>query len=162
VGRPYARALGGLVAFAVLASACDVITSVATTGADFGGATADAHCDRRIVADGGRPSSFCQEIVGTLAASQFSDDCRLKLLATPGPGLCPREQVIAGCKLLKKNDDDSLVWDWYYDLSSADGGDGGRVDAAAFEPPTPRNALEVSRACADRARYEDGAELVRP
>lgn len=161
MGRPYARALGGLAALAALACACDVITDVATTGADFGGATADAHCDRRLVTDGGRPSSFCQEIVGTLAATQFSDDCRGKLLATPGPGRCPRERVIAGCKLDKKNRDDSLVWDWYYDVSPADGGDGGRLDAG-FEPPTPRDTLDVSRTCADRQRYEDGAELVLP
>jgi hypothetical protein len=147
--------LGGLAVLAALASACDVITGVATTGADFGGATADAHCDRRFVTDGGRPSSFCQEIAGTVAATQFADDCRLKLLATPGPGLCPRERVIAGCKLDKKNRDDSLVWDWYYDVSG-DAGDGG------FEPPTPRDTIDVSRTCADRLRYEDGAELVLP
>lgn len=155
------QALGAVAAFAALASACDAITSVATTGADFGGATADAHCDRRVVTDGGRPSSFCQEVVGTLAATQFSDDCRDKLLATPGPGRCPRERIIAGCKLEKKNRDDSLVWDWYYDVSATDGGDGG-VSADAFEPPTPRDIPEVGRTCANRARYEDGAELVLP
>lgn len=161
VRRLFAHPMAGLAALAALAlaSACDVITSVATSGADFGGATADAHCDRRFVSDGGRPSSFCQEIVGTLAATQFSDDCRDKLLATPGPGLCPRERILAGCKLDKKNRDDSLVWDWYYDVTgpTADGGDAGVV---TFEPPTPRDALEVGRTCADRARYEDGAELV--
>ena len=157
--RPYVLALGGLAALAAVASACDAITSVATTGADFGGATADAHCDRRFVTDGGKPSSFCQEIVGTLAATQFSDDCRGKLLATPGPGLCPRERIIAGCKLDKKNRDDSLVWDWYYDVTDTDGGDAG---ATVFEPPTPRDTLDVSRTCADRVRYEDGAELVQP
>lgn len=158
--RHRARVWGGIAAVAAFVCACDAITSVATTGADFGGATADAHCDRRYVTDGGRPSSFCQEIVGTLAASQFSDDCRLKLLATPAPGLCPRQRVLAGCKLLKKNDDDSHVWDWYYDVSFA--GDAGFVRPDLFEPPTPRDAVEVSRTCADRLRYEDGAELVAP
>ena len=153
-----------MAAVAALVCACDVITSVATTGADFGGATADAHCDRRFVTDGGRPSSFCQEIVGTVAASQFSDDCRLKLEATPGPGLCPRERVLAGCKLQKKNDDDSHVWDWYYDVTRAAdaGADAAFVNPALFEPPTPRDSLDVSRTCADRLRYEDGAEYATP
>ena len=162
VTRPYTRALLGLAAAGALASACDAITSVATTGADFGGATADAHCDRRTVTDGGRPSSFCQEIVGTLAATQFADDCRLKLLATPGPGLCPRENVIAGCKLLKKNDDSSLVWDWYYDVTDTDAGDAGGVKPLVYEPPTPRDTSAVASTCADHARYPDGAELAHP
>jgi hypothetical protein len=149
-------------------AACDAITSVAVSGADFGGATADAHCDRRFVSDGGRSSSFCQEIVGTLAASQFADDCRSKHEATSGTGLCPRQRIIAGCKLDQKNSDNSLVWDWYYDVSDiiADAGsmrtlpDGG--SELLFEPPTPQTVTDVADACADRLRYEMGAELVQP
>src|SRR5215467_9109269 len=96
---------------------CDAIVSVAVSGSDFAGATADVHCDRRYVSQGGQPVAFCQEVVATLAASQFADDCRQKFEATPGSGLCSRDRIIAGCKLLKKNDDNSLVWDWYYDVS---------------------------------------------
>lgn len=145
--------------------ACGVITSVAVTGADFGGATADAHCDRRFVSDGGQASAFCQEVIATLAASQFADDCRSQHQATPGPGLCPRAGVIAGCKLGKKTDDKSVVKDWYYDVSGTlaeagalAGPDGGPT----FDPPVPTSVVGVTRTCADRARYEDGAELVTP
>jgi hypothetical protein len=148
-----------------LGVACDAVTSVAVQGADFGGATADAHCDRRLPLDGGQPSSFCQDVQNTLAASQFSDDCRLHLLATPGTGLCPREGIIAGCKLDKKNDDGSIVHDWYYDVSGllgAGGADAGADGGSPFADPVPRNVSEVAQVCADRTRYEDGAELAYP
>lgn len=145
----------GSLAFVIAGSACDAVTSVVVDGADFGGATADAHCDRREVQDGGRPSSFCQEIVGTLAASQFADDCRATHQAAAGTGLCPRVGIIAGCKLETKNQDGSEVWDWYYEVSGVDAG-------AAFSPPIPGSAAAVAQTCADRARYADGAELVYP
>lgn len=151
------RALASLLVLAAVVS-CDAITSVAVDGADFGGATANAHCDRRFVTDGGRPAAFCQEIVNTLAASQFGDDCRATHEATAGPGLCPREQIIAGCKLDKKNDDGSLVFDWYYDVSDG-GAEGG---PATFEPPVPTSPTDVARTCADRVRYQEGAELAVP
>jgi hypothetical protein len=147
------------------APACDAITSVVVTGADFGGATADVHCDRRDVADGGQASAFCQEVVATVAASQFSDDCRTKFRATPGAGLCPREQIIAGCKLDKKTDDGSKVWDWYYDVSDvlADAGPQGGPDGGpTFADPVPTEVTAVAAVCADRARYEEGAELAFP
>ena len=146
-------------------TACDAITSVAVAGADFGGATADAHCDRRYVTDGGQASAFCQEVTATLAASQFSDDCRGQHQATPGPGLCPRARVIAGCKLDKKTDDGSLVRDWYYDVSDllADAGANSGPDGApTFAEPVPRDGPGVGRTCLDRARYEEGAELIYP
>lgn len=157
----------------VLGVACDVVNSVAVQGADFGGATADAHCDRRLALDGGQPSSFCQDVQATVAASQFADDCRHHLLATPGTGLCPRAGIIAGCKLDKKNGDGSIVHDWYYAVPLADlVADGGAdVDADVdadpdaampFAPPVPQTVAEVAAVCADRTRYEDGAELAFP
>jgi hypothetical protein len=155
--------LGAALAAAV--AACDVITDIAVQGADFGGATADAHCDRRYALDGGQPQSFCQEIQGTVAASQFSDDCRGHLQSTPGTGLCPREHLIAGCKLDKKTGDNSIVRDWYYDISSIiaeAGADAGPDGGPTFLQPTPRTLADVAKACADPTRYEEGAELIQP
>jgi hypothetical protein len=149
----------------LLLVACDALTSIAVQGADFGGATADAHCDRRVTLDGGQPSAFCQDVQDTVAASQFSDDCRLHLGATPGTGLCPRAGIIAGCLLEQKNGDDSIVHDWYYDESAVlgDGGDEGGLDGEApFAPPAPQSITAVAQVCADRTRYPDGAELVFP
>jgi hypothetical protein len=146
-------------------TACDAIVSVAAQGADFGGTTADAHCDRRAVADGGQASAFCQEVVSTVAASQFSDDCRMKFAASPGPGLCPRAKVIAGCKLLAKNGDDSVVWDWYYDVSGVvaeAGAEAGPDGGPTFDPPVAATVSDVAAICADRTRYQDGAELALP
>jgi hypothetical protein len=152
-------------ALVVGALACDAITNVAVTGADFGGGTADAHCDRRFVTDGGQASAFCQEVIATLAASQFADDCRQKHQATAGPGLCPRARIIAGCKLDKPTDDHSTVKDWYYDVSdlvAEAGAEAGRDGGATFDDPVPTDVPGVARTCADRQRYEEGAELVQP
>src|SRR6185312_10648350 len=154
-----------LFGLATLVLACDAITSIAVDGADFGGATSDAHCDRRFVGDAGQPSAFCQEIVDTVAASQFADDCRTKFAATAGPGRCPRDRVIAGCALDKKDDDGSHVWDWYYDVSNLvpDGGPDASDDAASyFAMPIPHRVSDVASVCADPGRYEDGAELALP
>jgi hypothetical protein len=155
----------GAIGVVLLVGACDVVTEVAVTGADFGGATADAHCDRRFVGDGGQPSAFCQEVSATLAASQFADDCRNAHGAAAGPGLCPRDRVIAGCKIDKKTDDGSIVRDWYYDVSelAADASAEAGTDAGSrFEPPVPTDVSAVARTCADRTRYEEGAELIMP
>src|SRR3954471_2447476 len=84
---------------------CDTIGSVALEATDFAGAKADAHCDRRFVTEGGQPAAFCQEVVATVAAAEFADDCRAKHQATAGAGFCPRKKITAGCKLLKHNDD---------------------------------------------------------
>ncbi len=138
----------------ILAAGCDVVQDQAVQAADFAGAKADAHCDRRFVTAGGEPSAFCQEIVQTVAASEFADDCRAKHEATADTGLCPRAQIVAGCKLLKHTDDNSLVTDWYYDVSSLDGG-------LKFESRVS-GVSDVARMCADPKRYEDGAELVLP
>ena len=147
------------------ACGCDAVTSIVSSGADFGGTTADAHCDRRFVADGGQPSAFCQEIVATVAASQFADDCRNKFQATAAPGLCPREGIVAGCLLEEKHDDGSKVWDWYYDVAPelADAGPNAGPDGApTFDPPVPLDISAVGAVCADRTRYDQGAELAYP
>jgi hypothetical protein len=153
-------ALGLLVVVAVVANACNFVTSVAVQGADFGGASANAYCDRRYVSDGGTPSAFCQEIVGTLAASQFADDCRNNHQATTGPGLCPRPGIVAGCKLNENNSDGSQVWDWYYDVSSFP--DAGPDGAPYFAQPVATSVASVALVCADRSRYPQGAELTSP
>lgn len=169
-----ARTAGFLVvALAVSVIACNAITSVVVSGASFGGATADAYCDRRYVTLGGQRSAFCQEIVNTLAASQFADDCRTKHDATTGPGLCPRAQIIAGCKLLQVNEDNSVATDWYYDIASfyaeagleepeeggvETGDDGGPL----FAPPVAYDVTDVAALCADPTRYAAGAVLVFP
>jgi hypothetical protein len=163
VKSPRSRVVGVTVAAALgvlLVSACSVVTSIAVQGADFGGAAANAYCDRRYVTDGGTPSAFCQEVVGTLAASQFADDCRNNHQATTGPGLCPRPTIIAGCKLLDSHSDDSQVWDWYYDVASfpVDQPDG----AAYFAPPVASSVAAVGQLCADPTRYPLGAELAQP
>jgi hypothetical protein len=153
-----------LFALLVGATGCDTIVSIAAQGGDFAGATADVHCDRRYVSDGGQPAAFCQEVVSTLAASQFADDCRLHLLATPGQGLCPRDRIIAGCKLLKQNADNSQVWDWYYDVSNIEaeaGADDGPDGGPTFVNP-PESIADVAHLCADPTRYQDGADLVTP
>jgi len=154
-----------LAALALALAGCNAVASVAAEGADFGGATADAHCDRRFVQPGGQASAFCQEIVATVAASQFADDCRVKHAASPSPGLCPRARIIAGCKLDEKHKDDSVAWDWYYDVSDlvADAGaEAGPDGGPTFAEPVARSLADVVKICADRDRYPAGAELVMP
>src|SRR3954452_20855743 len=148
---------GWLVAFAGCVAACSTLWSIAVEAGDFAGAKADAHCDRRFVTDGGQPAAFCQEVVATVAASEFADDCRAKHQATAEPGLCPRPKIIAGCKLLKHNDDDSLVWDWYYDVSEilADAGPRAGPDGGATFESVPYGTSDVARMCSDPSRYEE-------
>jgi len=147
-------------ALLLVSAGCDALGSVALEATDFAGAKADAHCDRRFVSDGGQPAAFCQEVVATVAGAEFADDCRAKHQASADPGLCPRAKIIAGCKLHKHNDDDSLVWDWYYDVSAivAEAG----PDGAPTFDSVPRNVADVTRLCADPSRYEEGAELALP
>jgi hypothetical protein len=148
----------------LLAAGCETLGSIASEGVDFAGAKADAHCDRRYVTDGGQPAAFCQEVVSTVAAAQFADDCRTKHEATAAPGLCPRARIIAGCKLLKKNDDQSLVWDWYYDVSDlvTEAGAHSGPDGGLTFDSQQQNVTDVARSCADPTRYEEGAELAQP
>jgi hypothetical protein len=145
-------------------SGCDSIGSLAVSAGDFAGAKSDVHCDRRFVTDGGQPASFCQELLTTVAASEFSDDCRAKHLASAAPGPCPRDRRIAGCRLRKHNDDDSTVFDWYYDVSDivADAGPNAGPDGGpTFEDPAV-SVQDVTELCADPSRYEEGADLVLP
>jgi hypothetical protein len=142
--------------------ACDAVTSVALQATDFAGAKADAHCDRRfVIDDAGTPAPFCQEVVATVAGSDFADDCREKHHATAGPGKCPRERIIAGCKLLEEHDDKSQVWDWYYDVSDILADAGPSASPKLFEH-RPFTVDDIARTCSDRSRYELGAELAKP
>lgn len=136
-------------AVASLAMGCDALGSVVVEAGDFAGAKTDVHCDRREVTADGTPAAFCQEVVATVAAAEFSDDCRAKHKATAAPGLCPRANVIAGCKLHKENKDDSSVYDWYYAVPRD-------MDSRA------RVVDDVDKMCTDPKRYEEGAELARP
>jgi hypothetical protein len=124
------------------------------------GETGDSACDRRYVADGGSNGPFCQEVIDTVAASQFRDDCTTKFQARAIDGKCPREDIIAGCHTLKKNDDNSQVWDWYYNVSGIEEEAG--VEAGAIFPYAPQTVADVTKFCADPKRYEDGAELAMP
>ena len=143
---------------------CGALGSVALEAGDFAGAKADAHCDRRFVTDGGQPAAFCQEVTATVAASEFADDCRAKHQALAEPGLCPRANIISGCKLLKHNDDDSLVWDWYYDVAAivAEAGPNAGPDGGPTFDSVPHGVGDVKKLCADPSRYEEGAEPATP
>jgi len=150
--------------FLALASGCGAFEELAIEASDVAGAKADAHCDRRFVDGDGRPAAFCQEIVATVAAAEFANDCRARHRASAGAGRCARANVIAGCKLHVANRDASQVWDWYYDVSelapdtspSADGAAG-----ASFQI-RPRTVDDVAALCVNRARYGAGAELATP
>lgn len=156
--------LGRLFVLLLVGAGCDALGSVALEATDFAGAKADAHCDRRFVTDGGQPAAFCQEVVATVAAAEFADDCRAKHQASADPGLCPRAKIIAGCKLHKHNDDDSLVWDWYYDVSAiiAEAGSYAGPNGAPTFDSVPHSVADVTKLCADPSRYEEGAELALP
>lgn len=156
-----ARLAAGVIALWASCFACNAVTSAALEGVDFAGAKADAHCDRRFVEDGGTPAPFCQEIANTVAATEFADDCRSKHHAAAGPGPCPRERIIAGCKLLEHHGDDSIVWDWYYDVSDIIA-DSGSTNRPLFEDGRPLTERDVAATCADTSRYESGAELAKP
>jgi len=153
-----------LMALALCAGGCATLGSIAVEAGDFAGAKADAHCDRRYVTDGGQPAAFCQEVVATVAAAEFADDCRAKHQATAAPGLCPREHIIAGCKLLEKHDDDSVAWDWYYDVAEivAEAGAFAGPDGGPTFESRPRSMKDVAATCADVTRYEEGAQLAQP
>jgi hypothetical protein len=153
-----------LALLASLAAGCAALGDIAVDGVDFAGAKADAHCDRRYVTDGGQAAAFCQELAVTVAAAEFSDDCRAKHRATASAGLCPRGGVIGGCKILEKHDDDSVATDWYYDVSDivAEAGASAGPDGGPTFDSQPKSAAEVRAYCADRSRYDEGAEFVAP
>lgn len=122
------------------------------------------HCDRRFVTDGGQAAAFCQEEAQTVAGAQFSDDCRSNHKASAGPGLCPRENIIAGCKLDEHHDDDSTTTDWYYDVSGllAEAGPFAGPDGGQTFDSVEHTVAEVQATCVDPTRYTPAAELVTP
>jgi hypothetical protein len=149
-----------LTALLLLMSGCKVGGCAANVLGDVVGQTGDVACDRRFVNDPKKkPASFCQEVIDTVAVGQVADDCREKHAARTTESRCPRERIIAGCKIHKDNDDGSEVWDWYYDVSDIDDAgapeDGGEADAL-FEDPA-RTKEDVKALCADPKRYEEGA-----
>lgn len=133
-------------AAATAVAGCKVAGAIANVFGDIAGETEDVACDRRT---GREPAPFCQEVIDTVAVSQVGDDCRDKFGAATFEARCPRQGIIAGCKIHKDNDDGSEVWDWYYDVSDA-GPDAGFRDA-------PRTKADVQRLCEDPSRYEEGA-----
>jgi len=133
-------------ALALLLAGCKVGGFVANTLGDVVGQTDDVACDRRT---GSEPAPFCQEVTDTVAVSQVKDDCITKFSAAGTEGKCPREKIIAGCKIHKDNDDGSEVFDWYYDVS-------GESPDAGFKD-FPRTADDVKALCEDPTRYEEGA-----
>jgi hypothetical protein len=150
-----------------LAAGCRAGGCVANTLGDVVGETGDAFCDRRFVVaqDKKEPSPFCQEIIDTVAQSQFQEDCRDKHKARADDGKCPRARIIGGCKLHKENDDGSEVYDWYYDVTDIEA-DAARADAttdggAIFKEPVKDKAA-VRTLCEDRSRYEEGAHYEDP
>ena len=127
---------------------------------DIVGETGDVYCDRRFVTNASKERApFCQEVIDTIAVSQVSDDCREKHAARTAEGRCPRENIIAGCKLHKDNDDGSEVWDWYYDVSDLEdaGDEDGSTDGGPIFKDPVRTKEDVKALCADPKRYEEGA-----
>jgi hypothetical protein len=142
--------------FFVLACSCRAGGCAANVLGDVVDATGDAHCDRRFVSGADKkPASFCQEIIDTIALSEFQDDCRSKHTAISGEGLCARDKIIGGCKLHKENDDGSEVYDWFYDVTELE------ADGGVFEEPV-RTKEEIEKLCVDPKRYEEGAHFVMP
>ncbi len=158
--RFFAFVLLGAFALSCKAGGC-----AANVLGDVVGQTGDAYCDRRFVANLSKePGSFCQEIIDTLAVSQFTDDCHEKFAAKGEEGRCPRERIIAGCKLHKENDDGSEIWDWFYDVSDLEqdgieGRDAGPDAGPLFKDPA-RTKEDVRKLCADKSRYGEGATFV--
>ena len=161
------RGLGPALFF-LLAAGCKAGGCAANVLGDIVGATGDVYCDRRFVSNETKERApFCQEVIDTVAVSQVRDDCREKHAAQAGEGRCPRENIIAGCKIHKDNDDGSEVFDWYYDVSDLeDAGDEGQdgdddadddADAGPIFKDPVRTKEEVMELCADPKRYEEGA-----
>jgi len=131
------------------------VGGVASEIANAHGSRHDAYCDRRFV-ERGRPAAFCQEVLDTVAAQRFIEDCEQKHGARTEIGRCPRERILGGCRVGSKNDDGSVVYDWYYDVRDieADAGD-------VFLAP-PRTSEAVRALCANPSQYDQGAVYVGP
>lgn len=158
---PTARAI--LVgAVLLLASGCRVGGCAAHFLGDVVGETSDVSCDRRFADPPNKPGSFCQEVIDTVAVSQIEDDCREKHGGHPTDSRCPRDRIIAGCKLNQTNDDGSEVYDWYYDVTDLEDAaaqrelDAGLDATPLFEDPA-RTKEDVKALCADPKRYDQGA-----
>jgi len=150
----------GSVSLLLLVSGCKVGGCAANVLGDIVGETGDVYCDRRFVTNASKERApFCQEVIDTIAVSQVSDDCREKHAARTAEGRCPRENIIAGCKLHKDNDDGSEVWDWYYDVSDLEdaGDEDGSTDGGPIFKDPVRTKEDVKALCADPKRYEEGA-----
>ena len=138
----------------LLACSCRAGGCAANVFGDVVGATGDAYCDRRFTHKPIR-ASFCQEIVDTIADGEFQEDCDDKLESNTGEGLCPRDNVLGGCKIHKENDDGSEIFDWYYDVTAME------AEGIRFETPA-RTKEDVQKLCADPKRYEEGASYLDP
>lgn len=143
-----------LFAALLLVTGCRAGGCAANVLGDVVGYTGEAYCDRRYVPAEREPGSFCQEVVDTVAQSEFQDDCRDKHAARTGEGLCPRERRIGGCKILEEHDDGSEVFDWYYDVTDLEN------DAGLLFKDPARTEDDVRELCADPKRYDKGASFV--
>lgn len=153
-----------LVAAAAHLAGCDGLGGVASEIAAAHGTEHSAYCDRRFITGGkSRPAAFCQEVVETLAAQRFIEDCEQKYGAKTDIGRCPAAKIIAGCKVGKRNDDESVVYDWYYDVRDLEASDAGTLPdgSPAFLGP-PRTPEDVRALCNDPGLYDQGATYVAP
>lgn len=140
----------------MLACSCKPAGCAANVLLDIVDETGDAHCDRRFISDPNKKrASFCQEIVDTIALSEFQEDCRSKHTAISGEGSCARDRIIGGCELHNENDDGSKVYDWFYDVSDLE------AEGGVFEAPA-RTREDIEKLCADPKRYDQGAHFVTP
>lgn len=163
---PYLFASGCLVLVVVAAhvAGCDGVGGVASEVAAAYGAEHNAYCDRRFITGGkSRPTAFCQEVVETLAAQRFIEDCEQKHGGKTDIGRCPAEKIIAGCKVGKRNEDGSVVYDWYYDVRELEASDAGKLpDGGPVWLGPPRTPDDVRALCSDRTLYDEGATYIAP
>jgi hypothetical protein len=138
-----------LTIFVAGALACKLPGSIAAAAA--GG---DSSCDRRSGASES-PQPFCQEILETVAGSRFREDCTQKLKGTAREDKCPRDNVIAGCKVTITNDDGSEIIDWFYDVDND-------PNSKVKTEDRIRTREQVRAKCNEPGRYEGGATFIDP
>jgi hypothetical protein len=138
-----------LILVSIVAVACKLPGTLAAAAA--GG---DSSCDRRSGASDS-PQPFCQEILETVAGSRFREDCTQKLKGTAREDKCPRDNVIAGCKVTITNDDGSEIIDWFYNV---DKDPNSKVKAE----DRIRTRDQVRAKCNQPGLYEGGATFVEP
>jgi len=139
-----------LAAAAVLLGGCSAVEFIGGSLAATVGISEDSYCDRRFVSDdkADKRTAFCQDIVDTVADSEFREDCSKKFGARTGTGRCDRGTTIGGCAVSEVERDGSQVTDWFY--------------LTDFDDAGPRNKDDVGKLCGDRSRYERGASFVTP